>query len=554
MKKHDAERIIGEYMKPIYAFARKRTANLEDAEDLSQEIILRAFRTLVQREDIDHVEKFIWTIAHNLLSNYYRDKSKMSIGIPMDDLLEYLTVDTPDALTNLITWEMENKLHREIAYLSKLQRRIIIAYYYENKKQEVIAQELSIPLGTVKWHLFESKKELKKGVDTMRKASELKFNPIQFSMCGTNGSVGTKGGNSNFFRSALSQNIVYVVFQEEKSMNEIADLLGVSPVYIESEAEYLEEYGFLIRKGEKYLCNILIDEPTEELVQLHDEIYEKATKLFVNELYDALANSELLDSDTITGGYIEQSLGANKKDKNFILWSLIPYVIARSGEKLMKQTIKFDEVATMRPDGAQNICYASIASEGVQPIKYYDSMRKWFGPCWNARNDLMIWQIDSEWSTKRVDDTYQTRIEQDIKLLTYLKEDRSLLSKEDYAYLVEQGYMKMISNEGGNEQPIYQSIYISDIDTNKKLIAIGDEMKEKYWEEFERIKAPYIQAILKKTPRHLRKMQQFGLQYMFHSDGWFLLYCMKELVQSSRLQLPSEDQRKALMRVIVHRN
>jgi sigma-70, region 4 len=54
--------------------------------------------------------------------------------------------------------EIIRRLQTEIAYLSKLQRRIIIEYYFENRKQTDIEIELGIPLDTVKWHLFESKK------------------------------------------------------------------------------------------------------------------------------------------------------------------------------------------------------------------------------------------------------------------------------------------------------------------------------------------------------------------------------------------------------------
>ena len=36
-----------------------------------------------------------------------------------------------------------------------------------------------------------------------------------------------------------------------KSVNEIADELGVSPVYVESEAVFLFKYGFLLKKGGK---------------------------------------------------------------------------------------------------------------------------------------------------------------------------------------------------------------------------------------------------------------------------------------------------------------
>lgn len=133
MKREHAERIITEYLKPIYGFALKRCANLQDAEDLTQDIVLRAFRALLVKDDLDSPKKFIWTIAHNVLANYYRDRTKTTIGVPIDELAELLPSqdDTP---AGGVENESIDHLHREIAYLSKLQRRIVIAYYFENKK------------------------------------------------------------------------------------------------------------------------------------------------------------------------------------------------------------------------------------------------------------------------------------------------------------------------------------------------------------------------------------------------------------------------------------
>lgn len=161
MTREQAEKITIEHLKPIYGFALKRCANLQDAEDLTQEIVLKVFRAILCREDIEVPDKFIWTAAHNTLANYYRGKVKTAVGLPIDDFLELLPSDD-DTANGIVEQETIDRLHVEIAYLSKLQRRIVIAYYFENKKQEAIASELDIPLGTVKWHLFEAKKDLKK--------------------------------------------------------------------------------------------------------------------------------------------------------------------------------------------------------------------------------------------------------------------------------------------------------------------------------------------------------------------------------------------------------
>lgn len=45
-------------------------------------------------------------------------------------------------------------------------------------------------------------------------------------------------------------------------------------------------------------------------------------------------------------------------------------------------------------------------------------------------------------------------------------------------------------------------------------------------------------------------MKAYGLQYTFHADGWFLLYCAKELVNNGKLQLPTEEQKKVLTTLI----
>ena len=92
MNRQDAEKIITEYLKPIFGFALKRCKSIHDAEDLSQEIAARAFRALLVRDDIADMGKFIWTVAHNALSNYYRDaaKSMVMVGVSIDEVAELI--------------------------------------------------------------------------------------------------------------------------------------------------------------------------------------------------------------------------------------------------------------------------------------------------------------------------------------------------------------------------------------------------------------------------------------------------------------------------------
>lgn len=552
VNRQNAERIVAEYLKPVYGFALKRCRNIQDAEDLSQEIILKAFRAFLVRDDIEDGGKFIWTIAHNALSNYYRDTAKSITGIPVEETAEILAA--PDQETEAAEYrETIRSLQKEIAWLSGLQRRIVVAYYFENRRQADIARELELPLGTVKWHLFEAKKELKRGMDIMRKTSELQFNPIKFNSISWSGSVGTKS-EDEFFRSALSQNICYCVRNKAKTVKEIGEDLGVSPVYLEGEVEFLEEYGFLKQQKDKYIVNFIISEFTAELLVMQDDMYKKASGLFANALYDELTVSGLLEDPGILCGQRDEAVSpaaSPRPDYNFLLWSLIPYIGARSGERLMETSISFEEAATFRPDGGHNIVHATVVPDHVVLPEDYVYMNNWNGPMWNGNGRHILWQIDSRWSHRGERDLRRYSEDMQRVLSLYERQEKERLSRDEYAWLAEQGYIKTIGDYDGSFKSEWQIVILENKEIRDRLLALGEEIKKRYLKEFQALKAPYEEALLESVPAHLKKMQAFGLQYVFHSDGWFLLHCMETLLRCGKLKEPARGQRKALTTMII---
>lgn len=544
MNLHQIEQIITEYLKKLYVFALRKTANLQDAEDLTQEIALKLYSSLPV-SDIDNVNAFIWRVAHNALVNYYRGKARCSVGICIDEF-DDIPSDDDDPADSFIKAETLRKLQSEIAYLSKMQRKIVILYYYEGKKQEEIAEMLSVPVGTVKWHLFEARKEMKKGMERMRTASELKFNPIKFTIMGFSGSVGTMGGTANFFRSVLSQNIAYCTYHEAKTINEIADCLGVSPVYVESEADFLEEYGFLIKKGDKYLTNMIIDEPdgnSFEITRLQEELYSKAAKLISNDLFDELMSNELLKSDKI---YYPDG------DKNFLAWGLLLYLLAWESYGI-EERIKFEDVATIRKDGGRNIAVAGFEDVNGPEQKYLNNMKQWFGPLWNGlsngQENIMLWKINSEWSSREVSmDDYSKDIERDLRLL-YRFIHGEALSKDEYAYMVQKGYIR---GAGGDFE--LAVIWMKDEIIKQQLLELCNKIRVKYKKELDPLKEQYCKLIIESKPKQVQKMQAYGLQHILYSDCWFLLYSVKELLENGRLRLPKDEQRLSLSTLIMPNN
>ena len=529
-----AEQVVTELMKPIFGFAKNRCSSIKDAEDISQEICLKLFRTLLVRDDIAEPEKYAWTIAHNVLANYYRSRSKYGASVPIHGFADILPTDD-DFTTDIEKSETIGKLHWEIAYLSKTQRQVVSMYYFNNMRQQEIADKLSLPLGTVKWHLSSAKTELQKGMDKMRTtASELKFNPIEFDMIGTNGTAGTMGGNSVYLRSALTQNILYLTRDKAMTINDIADTLGVSPVYVENEVDFLEQNAFMIKQGKGFIANALIDVPTTELNQRISEIYDQATGTFASELYDLLVQNIKLD---------EKEVLCPGNDLNFALWALIPYTIVRSGEP--GNAVTFEEAATIRPDGGINICNCRVKNTDAEPIKYINSIMQMGGPSWTGNTEHMLWVMDTEWGGSRISQYLHDSLNHDLASLQTFFEGP--LGEDEILRMTERGYLSRKENPDGTTIDTLNIVYLSK-SADKRLRSVVNSLREKYQAEFDKLKAKA--SSISDTPKHMKKAREYELQYMFNADGFFIIFALNKLVESGKLKLPTEEQRNSLCAVM----
>jgi len=127
-----------------------------------------------------------------------------------------------------------------------------------------------------------------------------------------------------------------------------------------------------------------------------------------------------------------------------------------------------------------------------------------------------------------------------------------LLSKHDYAWLAERGYIKTNGDYDGHFKSAWQIVVLASDEIRDKLLAIGERIKVKYQADFEALKAPYVEAVLESVPAHLKKVKEYELQFVFHADGWFLLHCIVALLNNGKLKEPTEEQKKALTTIIIH--
>ena len=263
MDKRKADELIVEYLPKIYGFAMKKAFSFDEAEELSSDIVAEVYRSFLSTNEILNTDGYVWRISEHVYSKYVYSKKKRE-GISIDGM------DIPDD-TSL--WEEDSEaeidlLRREIAFLTQTRRRIVYSFYYENKSISDIAKETGIPVGTVKWHLNKARNDLKEGFIMERKIGKLGIRPIEARGFGHSGYTGSNSGPEHYLGNKLNLNIVYSVYHAPKTMVEIAEELGVTPVYIEDTVKELEANGFLVmQSGNRYTTYVLFYPETNSLEQ-----------------------------------------------------------------------------------------------------------------------------------------------------------------------------------------------------------------------------------------------------------------------------------------------
>jgi RNA polymerase sigma-70 factor (ECF subfamily) len=141
-------------------FAMKFTKDVEDANDLVQDTIIKAIRYHDKYVQGTNVKAWLYTIMKNTFINDYRRVSKRnSIIETSEDLSSYQLHKS--AANN----QSENKfvmddINKALKALSEVYS-VPFLRYFEGYKYHEIAEELNVPLGTVKTRIHVARQELK---------------------------------------------------------------------------------------------------------------------------------------------------------------------------------------------------------------------------------------------------------------------------------------------------------------------------------------------------------------------------------------------------------
>lgn len=153
-----AERLVAEYGDRLLTAAFQFTQNSADAEDL----VFRTFAQVVAKIAQYDGRSAFYTWIYRILLNFRRMdlRKKGAHALVFMDRLPDRVDPAPDPAEALAADSDAAEVREAVSRLDESLRTVVVLHYFEEMNLTEIAALLDIPVGTVKYRLFEARKRL----------------------------------------------------------------------------------------------------------------------------------------------------------------------------------------------------------------------------------------------------------------------------------------------------------------------------------------------------------------------------------------------------------
>ena len=162
------------YKRDVYAMAYRLCANHSDADDLSQVVLIKFFKTITKYRQEANIKSWLYKIAVNSYIDKERKKvNKIIVRFSTDEQGQELieeTIMSPKATPEQLTESelIKNHINKALEKLSPKEKSAFILKHYQDQSLKEIAKTLKISEGTVKSLLFRSIKKLQQALSFYR--------------------------------------------------------------------------------------------------------------------------------------------------------------------------------------------------------------------------------------------------------------------------------------------------------------------------------------------------------------------------------------------------
>jgi RNA polymerase sigma-70 factor (ECF subfamily) len=149
--------LVERHQRAVYSLCYRYLGNHEDANDVAQEVFLKAWRAIGRFRGDSAFSTWLFRIGVNACLNFRAARRP-----PGDEPDESLADASPSAAETLVERERRREVRDAIGRLPEKQRATLILKVYHDLSHEEVAKVLGSTVGTVKANLFHAVANLRK--------------------------------------------------------------------------------------------------------------------------------------------------------------------------------------------------------------------------------------------------------------------------------------------------------------------------------------------------------------------------------------------------------
>jgi len=166
--------LVEQYQDKIYGYVSRMLHDPEEAEDVAQEVFIRAYQNLAGFRGAASFSTWLYRIATNLAIDAARARKRrwsdtFSLDEPVEtdegEMNRQLSADTRGTVSEAESFHLQRIVAEAIAQLSTKLRTVITLYDIEGLSYKETAEVLGCPVGTVKSRLFNARNQLRDTLD-----------------------------------------------------------------------------------------------------------------------------------------------------------------------------------------------------------------------------------------------------------------------------------------------------------------------------------------------------------------------------------------------------